>query len=54
MLHGQGDDHRREFGPLALVDANGVGGLDLVEFVELVDRRASIELDAHLTLVPVD
>ena len=54
VLHGQGDDHRGEFRPLALVDADGVGGLDLVELVELVDRWASVELDAHLALVPVD
>jgi len=47
LLDGEGDDDGWELGALGLVHGHGVGGDDLVEFAEVVDHRASIEVDGE-------
>lgn len=40
MLHGDREHHGREFGALALVYSDGIGGENLVEFIEIVGHLA--------------
>jgi hypothetical protein len=42
MLGQDRDDHRRIFGALALVNCDGVGGNQNVEFAKVVDHRATV------------
>ena len=55
MLRAHGDDDAGEFAALALVNGEGIGGLELVEFAGLVfDEALGIETDVELHRIGVD
>ena len=54
VLHRQRDDHRGELRALGLVDGDGVGQRDFVQFPKIVNDLALVELHPHLPLEGVD
>ena len=54
LLHGQRDDNDREFRALTLVNGDGVGKFEFVEFCELIGDLPFSESDEDLLLFPFD